>query len=112
MRLKQPMVKSPTGKIHAINPETSKTYCGRVPTHNWHFLDVVPSDENKPTCSICSMNYDLPLIRRLRSIADDLKYSIDEYLDVRVILKDVAGLERFTKLIADYMQKERQRVEG
>lgn len=122
MKLKEFMVQSKTGRTHAINPKTMKTYCGYprlTPTVQiselsfedigWRFLDVVPSDRHKPTCSICAAHYDDPLNEELSKIAGELKESIDEFLSSTLILKDVEALGRFTELVAKFMREEKRR---
>jgi len=103
------MSQSYTGKTHAVNPKTKMTYCGKDPYGpGWHFLDVIPSDEHKPTCLTCLRHYDDPLREELSQIAKDLKESINEFLCTTVILKDTKALGRFTENIATFMRNERK----
>lgn len=122
MKLKEFMIQSPTGKTHAINPKTNKTYCGfphyypneKLTDHGileylgWRFLDVIPSDEHKPSCSVCANHYDDPLREQLSGIAKDLKTQISAFLCIVLMTKDVKALGRFTELIAKFMREERK----
>jgi len=113
MELHEFMLQSSTGKTHAVNPKTKKTYCGIDPdSPGWHFLDVIPSDQHKPSCSICVVHYDDPLKEELSQIAKDLRESINDFLCTRVILKDTAALSRFTENIATFMRNERKITES
>lgn len=101
------MVQSPTGKTHAINPKTEKTYCGNDPEWpGWRSLDVVPSDRHKPTCLTCLNHYDDPIREHLQSVVQELKRSIDDFIDTRLILKDVDGIGRFVSVVSKFIQEE------
>jgi len=108
------MVQSHTGKTHAINPKTEKTYCGNNASRGlgWRSVDVAPSSENEPTCKICQRHYDEPLREKLEEIAKDIIESIDEFLFLKVILKDIDGLGRFVSLIKNFMDEEWKLVEN
>ena len=121
MKLKEFLIQSPTGKTHAINPKTNKTYCGRpklIPTAKitphtledlgWRYRDVIPSDEHQPTCQICANHYDDPLREELSSLVGELKSTVNDFLCSAVILKDVEALGRFTENIAQFMRNERK----
>lgn len=123
MKLSNFLVQSPTGTTHAINPKTKKTYCGfpqilassEVTEHvledkGWRFLDKAPSDENPPSCKICRNHYDDPTRSVLREIADDLETNIHEYLSLRVMLKDVKAIGRFTETIANFLRNKKELV--
>lgn len=113
MELHEFMLQSPTGKTHAVNPKTKKTYCGRDPdSPGWRFLDVIPSDKHKPTCSTCVLHYDEPLIDELSQIAKAVRGTINEFLCSIVLLKDTEALGRFTANIKTFMQNERKIREG
>lgn len=105
------MVQSPSGKTHAINPKTQKTYCGNTASQDlgWRPLDVRPSSQNEPTCQICRDHYDEPLREKLTSLANELKESVSAYLDTRIILKDVDGLKRVTTTIKNFLNNECKR---
>ena len=106
------MVQSQTGRTHAINPKTRKTYCGLIVSFDagWRTLDVIPSDQHQPTCTICQRHYDDPLREKMLEIVSDLKESINDFLCTRVILKDVAGLRRFVTVIKNFLDEEIKRV--
>lgn len=125
MKLHEFMIQSPTGKTHAINPKTKKTYCGfpnflrtsEISEHTlenkgWRFLDVVPSEDHIPTCKICSNHYDDPLREELFQIAKDLRGSINDFLCTALLIKDIAAIGRFTENIATFMRNERKIREG
>lgn len=125
IKLKEFMIQSPTGKTHAINPKTKKTYCGfpqlfpsgKITDHTledmgWRFLDVIPSDQHKPSCVICVNHYDDPLRTQLSGIIKDLKIQINEFLCTTLMLKDVKALGRFTENIAQFIRNERKLREG
>jgi hypothetical protein len=105
------MVRSPTGgALHAINPKTKKTYCGRDMLklwNKWRPIDQTPDDKHQPTCKICQRHYDDPIRESMRGIAQELKETIDEYLDLRCMIKDADGLGRFVHTIAVFMRSER-----
>lgn len=109
------MVRSPTGGgLHAINPKTKKTYCGRDMLklwNKWRPIDKLPDDKNQPSCKICQRHYDDQIREEMRGIAQELKETIAEYLDIRCMLKDAEGLGKFTVLIAGFMRSERKRAE-
>lgn len=102
------MVQSSTGITHAVNPKTLKTYCGKSP-EKWGVLDVLPSDDHKPTCEICLVHYDEPIREALNQIVSNLKENINEFLALKLILKDVEGLRRFTRTIKIFMSEETKR---
>jgi len=108
------MVRSPSGGAsHAINPKTKKTYCGRDMVKlwdKWRPIDVLPDDKHQPTCKVCQRHYDDPIKEELRNLVRDLKETIDEYLDTRLILKDTEGLARFTTIIATFIRSEKKRI--
>jgi hypothetical protein len=109
------MVRSPAGGgLHAINPKTKKTYCGRDMLklwNKWRPIDQLPNDKHQPTCKICQRRYDEPIREEMRGIAKELEETISEYLDTRCILKDVEGFGKFVTLIAGFMRSERKRAE-
>lgn len=100
------MVQSQSGKTHAINPKTEKTYCGLAITDNYHFLDTTPDDKHQPTCKICQRCYDEPIRKELQMVVNELKEQISEFLFLTLILKDVKALGRFTENIAKFMRNE------
>ena len=119
MKLKEFMIQSPTGKTHAINPKTNKTYCGHpkiladfvcnehaLEDLGWRFLSHIPDDNNQPTCKVCQRHYDDPLRETLTQFCNDLKQHIDEFLFLVVITKNVKALGRFTELIVKFMRNE------
>jgi hypothetical protein len=110
------MVHSPHGNVlHAINPKNKRTYCGHDMLKlwdKWRPVDRLPDDKNQPTCKICQHHYDDQIREDLRSIAKELKESIDEYLNVRCMLKDAEGLGLFVTTIASFMRSERKRAEA
>lgn len=121
MKLKEFMIRSPSGKTHAINPKTNKTYCGYPRTlpnfvcHEhvledlgWRFLDVVPSKEHEPTCQYCSEHYEDPLRNQLSNLVTDLRESVNEFLCTNLMLLDVGALGRFTENFAKFMRNERK----
>jgi len=122
MKLKEFLIQSPTGKTHAINPKTNKTYCGYHPKgydplevtphvfedSGWRFLDVLPDKKHEPTCTVCQRHYNDPLHETLTKISNDLKESIDEFLFLVTITKDTKGLGRFVELIAKFIREERK----
>jgi len=123
MKLKEFMIQSPSGKTHAINSKTNKTYCGHPKTlpnfvcHEhaledlgWRFLDVLPDKNHEPTCEICKRHYDDPLREELTNIAKDLEKQIHEFLFLKIILKDVPAIGRFTENIAKFMRNEKREV--
>jgi len=109
------MVRSPVGgATHAINPKTKKTYCGHDMVKlwdKWRPTDQLPDDKHQPTCKICQRHYDDPIKEELKNLVGDLKETVDEYLDTRLILKDVEGIGRFTTTIATFMRSEKKRIE-
>ena len=129
LKIEDFMVQSPTGKTHAINPKTQRTYCGcnpytelrstiiqrykgliEVPRINWRPLDVIPSKEHEPTCKVCKRHYANPLREEMQAIVNDLKASINEFLCTRIIILDVDGLGRFVTDIKNFMENERVRA--
>jgi transposase-like protein len=108
------LVRSPVGgATHTINPKTKKTYCGKDMLKlwdKWRPIDKLPDDKNQPTCKICQRHYDDPIKETLRNLVRELKETIEDYLDTRLILKDAEGLGRFTTTIAAFMRSERKRI--
>lgn len=108
------MVRSLSGETHAINPKTKKTYCGHDMLklwNKWHPTDKLPDDKHQPTCKICQRHYDDPVRESMREVARELKETVGDYLDTRVMLKDADGLGRFTHTIAVFMKGERVKAE-
>jgi len=108
MRWQDFLIQSPNGGTHAINPKTDKTYCGVKPPETWRPLDVLPSNENPPTCKVCQCHYDDPLKEEMLNIVKDVKQNISEFLDLCVMLKDVKGLGRFVTSFKDFLDKEKK----
>jgi len=118
MKLKEFLIQSPTGKTHAIRPDTNTTYCGHphlfpIKPHTledmgWRFLDVLPSDEHPPSCKICVRHYDDPLRKQLSSIVKDLKTQINDFLCTTLMFKDTEALGRFSETIAKFVRAERK----
>jgi hypothetical protein len=101
------MIRSKNGKTHAINPKTQKPYCSWKPKwREWEPTDELPDEKHKPACKVCLAHYDDPIKERLQEIKKELMEQIDDYLWLRVMLKDVDGIGRFTDLIAKYMREE------
>lgn len=109
------MVRSPSsGGLHAINPKTKRTYCGRDMLklwNKWRPIDQLPNDKHQPTCRICQRHYGDPIREEMRCITQELKETIGEYLDTRCMLKDAEGLGKFVSLIAGFMRSEKKRAE-
>jgi hypothetical protein len=104
------MVRSSTGKTHAINPKTKLPYCGWTMVNlQCEPTDELPDDKHQPSCKVCQRHYDDPIKEELQKIKADLLEQIDEYLFLRVLLKDVDGLGRFTELIAKFLREEIKR---
>jgi len=108
------MVRSPVGgATHAINPKTKKTYCGRDMVKlwdKWRPIDVLPDSKHEPTCQICKRHYHDPIREELKDLVKDLKDTVDEYLDTRLILEDVEGIGRFTTNLAAFIRSEKKRI--
>jgi valyl-tRNA synthetase len=105
------MVRSPAGgALHAINPKTKKTYCGRDMLklwNKWRPIDQTPDDKHQPTCKICQRHYDDPIRESLRQIAEELKESIAEFLFLQVHTKNSdGGLGRFVETYAKFVRSE------
>jgi hypothetical protein len=103
------MVRSPNGATHCINPKNKRTYCGKDMLKMWNVwrpTDELPDEDHKPTCSVCLRHYYDPINEELQKIKRELLEQIDEYLWLRIILKDVDGLGRFTELIAKFLREE------
>jgi len=101
------MVQSSNGGIHAVNPKTKKTYCGRTVSFDqgWRVLDVLPSDEHQPTCKICQRYYDEPLREEMRKISRDIQNSVRDFLDTRCMIKDLDGLEHFVSTFKMFTER-------
>ena len=110
------MVQSSSGKTHAINPKTQRTYCGCMVVegssmYNWRPLDVAPSDQHQPTCKICLRHYDDPLKEQMREIVRELKTIINDFFCTTIILKDVDRLGRFVTVVKNFSDEELKRAE-
>jgi len=106
------MVRSPFGGgLHAINPKTKKTYCGRDMLQlwdKWRPIDKLPDDKNQPTCKICQRHYDAPITEELEEIVKELEESIGEFLFMQVLIKNAdGGLGRFVETIIKFMRSEK-----
>jgi len=115
VELKEFLIQSPNGKTHALNPKNNKTYCGKgngskhgLEDLGWRFRDVLPDKNHEPTCKICLRHYDDPLNAELTSIVKDLELQIHEFLSLKIMLKDVSGIGRFTENIAKFLRREQQ----
>lgn len=104
------MVHSQSGnKLHAIDPKTKKTYCGkdmRKLWYKWRPIDKLPDDKNQPTCSICKRHYDEPIRESMRQVADDVREQIDKVLNLACMLKDAGKLGRLVDVVAKYVRAE------
>ena len=102
------MWRSSTGKTHAINPRTKKTFCNRAILQSWEPTDELPDSKHEPNCSYCKKHYDDALMDSLYGIKKDLLENIGEFLTVQVWTKNAnGGLGRFTELIAKFLKEER-----
>jgi len=48
----------------------------------------------------------------MKAIAKDLEENISEFLDTRIILKDIDGLGRFVTHVEKFLDSERKRAEA
>ena len=104
------MIRSKNGRTHAINPKTKTPYCSWKPKWGeWEPTDEFPDEKHKPICKVCLTHYDDPIRESLKNIKKELMEQIEDYLWLRVILKDVDGIGRFTELIAKYIKEEVKR---
>jgi Pyruvate/2-oxoacid:ferredoxin oxidoreductase delta subunit len=105
------MWRSTTGKTHAINPKTKKTYCNRTVLQSWEPTDELVDNKHEPTCTICKRHCHDPIIAELEDVKRELTESINEFLTVQIWTRNAnGGLGRFVEVIAKFMREENKRT--
>src|SRR3989304_8956972 len=101
------MWRSTTGKTHAINPKTKKTYCNLTVLQSWEPTDELPESKHEPACSKCKQHYDDPIKEELYEIKKELEETIDTFLTMQCWTKNAdGGTGRFVEVIAKFTREE------